>query len=166
MSTEPELCARCHHDPIANMNTGLCSVCIAVDYAKESIVAVTKDSGTRREFPTGSVRDGATGKGRFDLMSPMVARRDAGLLERGAVKYGERNWEKGQPMSVALNCAKRHLEKHHMGYRDEDHLAAARWNIACMMHVEHQIARGMLPAELDDLPCYVTDEERDSGGGW
>lgn len=30
-------------------------------------MAVIKDSGTRREFPSGSVRDMAEGKGRFDL---------------------------------------------------------------------------------------------------
>lgn len=169
------LCRRCHHGPIEA--DYLCSQCIAVDCEKAymdvdrdrldaPLQPVTKDSGSRREFSTGSKRDAATGKGRFDLMSPMVLRRDAGLLERGADKYGDRNWEKGQPLSVFLDCATRHLLKHHMGYRDEDHLAAARWNIAAMMHVEHQIARGMLPAELDDLPCYVTDEERLSGEGW
>jgi hypothetical protein len=127
---------------------------------------ITKDSGTRREFATGSKRDAATGKGRFDLMSPMVLRRDAGLYERGAEKYDARNWEKGQPFSVFMDCAMRHLMKHQMGFRDEDHLAAARWNLAAIMHCEHQIERGNLPAELDDLPCYVTDEERTTGEGW
>jgi len=125
--------------------------------------AITKDSGTRRTFSTGSVRDGATGKGRFDLLSPIALFRDAKLYERGAIKYEARNWEKGQPLSVFLDCAMRHLTKHLMGYRDEDHLAAARWNIAGIMHVEHQIERGNLPAELNDLPNYLTEEERTEG---
>ena len=30
------------------------------------------DSGTRSEFDTGAVRDGETGKGRFDLLPPNV----------------------------------------------------------------------------------------------
>lgn len=175
---ESQLCARCYSEPMANMNTGLCDPCLRVDenkariaaenilaLAQQSVVA-TKDSGERRAFATGSQRDAATNKGRFDLLSPMVTRRDAGLMERGAVKYDARNWEKGQPLSVFLDCAMRHMQKHLMGYRDEDHLAAARWNIGGMMHTEHQIARGFLPAELDDLPCYVTDEERQSGEGW
>ena len=66
-------------------------------------------------------------------------------------------------MSVYLDCAKRHLEKHQMGYRDEDHLAAAAWNIFAMMHQEHQLERGFLPVELDDLPNYLTEEERKNG---
>ena len=127
---------------------------------------ITKDSGSRRSFDTGSQRDAATDKGRYDLVTPIALRRLAGLYERGAVKYNARNWEKGQPLSVYLDCAMRHMQKHLMGYRDEDHLAAAIWNVAGMMHTEHQIARGFLPAELDDLPCYVTDEERLSGEGW
>lgn len=156
-------CNRCHRD--TTLGYGLCAECIAAD-AKKADAPVTKDSGTRRAFDTGSQRDAAVDKGRYDLVTPMALRRLAGLYERGAVKYDARNWEKGQPMSVFLDCAKRHLEKHHMGYRDEDHLAAAAWNIFCMMHQEHQLKRGKLPEELDDLPCYVTDEEQLSGEGW
>lgn len=121
---------------------------------------VTLDSGSRRSFDTGSVRDAATGKGRFDLISPIALFRLAQLYERGAIKYDARNWEKGQPLSVFLDCTMRHLQKHLMGYRDEDHLAAAMWNVAAIMHVEHQIERGFLPEELDDLPNYLTPEER------
>jgi len=122
-----------------------------------------KDSGTRRDFPTGSVRDAAAGKGRYDLVSPLALRRLALHYEKGSVKYEARNWEKGQPQSVFLDCAFRHLQKHLIGLRDEDHLAAAAWNIFAMMHQEHQLLRGMLPKELDDLPCYVTAEERTKG---
>lgn len=124
---------------------------------------ITRDSGTRRSFDTGSVRDAATGKGRFDLVTPIALFRLAKLYERGAVKYDVRNWEKGQPLSVFLDSAMRHLQKHLMGYRDEDHLAAAAWNVFGIMHVEHQIERGFLPAELDDLPNYLTPEERENG---
>ena len=124
---------------------------------------VTRDSGTRRTFDTGSVRDAATGKGRFDLVTPIALMRLAKLYERGAIKYDPRNWEKGQSLSETLDCAMRHLQKHLMGYRDEDHLAAAAWNVFAIMHYEHQIERGFLPAELDNLPNYLTPEERENG---
>ena len=116
----------------------------------------TKDSGTRRTFDTGSVRDAATGKGRYDLLCPIAIRREAQLYERGAVKYDVRNWEKGQPTSVFMDCAMRHLFKHLAGMRDEDHLAAARWNIGGIMFMEEQIRLGNMPAGLDDLPDHVT----------
>ena len=63
------------------------------------IPTTTLDSGKRRDFPTGSRRDSREGKGRYDLISPIALRRLALVCERGAAKYGDRNWEKGQPMS-------------------------------------------------------------------
>lgn len=115
---------------------------------------VMKDSGQHEEFPTGSRRDTRQGKGRFDLLSPFVLTRDAVLLERGALKYGERNWEKGQPISRFIDSAMRHLLRYLEGHRDEDHLAAARWNIGAIMHMETMISRGIVPAEIMDLPDW------------
>jgi len=114
-----------------------------------------KDSGKREEFETGSKRDTREGKGRFDLISPFVIARDARHLEHGAVKYGDRNWEKGQPLSRYYDSAMRHMNKYMMGMRDEDHLAAARWNLAALMHTEHMISLGLLPTDLDDLPRWL-----------
>jgi len=120
----------------------------------------TKDSGERRAFATGSVRDAAQGKGRYDLISPIALERLAGVMERGASKYADRNWEKGQPCSVMMDSALRHLQKHLAGWRDEDHLGAALFNICGLIHVEHQVERGHLPAALVDWPAaYVTAEE-------
>lgn len=106
-------------------------------------------------FATGSRRDNRKGKGRFDLLSPIVLKRDAVHLENGAVKYGDRNWEKGQPLSTYYDSASRHLASFLEGMRDEDHLAAVRWNVAAMMHTEEMIRRGLLPKELNDLPHYL-----------
>lgn len=111
-----------------------------------------KDSGNRETFETGSHRDTRVGKGRYDLLSPYVMERDAKHMENGAVKYGDRNWEKGQPLSRYIDSAMRHIQKYMMGQRDEDHLAAARWNIGALMHTEHMIQLGRVPQELDDLP--------------
>ena len=114
-----------------------------------------KDSGKRENFNTGSRRDTRKGKGRYDLISPIVMKRDAQHLENGAVKYGDRNWEKGQPLASYLDSAIRHLADFHEGLRDEDHLAAAAWNIFSIIHTEEMISRGLLPQELNDLPNYV-----------
>ena len=104
---------------------------------------------TTENFDTGSIRDSRGGKGRFDLLSPLVLARDAKHLETGAAHYGDRNWEKGQPLSRFMDSALRHIVKYMAGFRDEDHLAAARWNLACVMHFE------TLGNYEDDLPSYV-----------
>jgi len=120
-----------------------------------------KDSGERREFSTGSVRDVRKGKGRFDLLSPIALRRLARHFENGAVKYGERNWEKGQPMCSYLDSAVRHLYDWLEGKNDEDNLAAAMWNVNAMIHTEEMIERGLLPADLMDRPDFVSPQGDD-----
>lgn len=59
------------------------------------------------------------------------------------------------PLSRFLDSAIRHLYKHLEGHRDEDHLAAAMWNLHGMIHTEEMVGRGLLPAELNDLPNYL-----------
>ena len=110
-----------------------------------------KDSGERQEFPTGSRRDTRDGKGRYDLISPIALERMALLMERGAKKYGERNREKGQPLSRFLDSAVRHLMEHLAGHRDEDHVIQAAWNCFALVHTEVMILRGRLPLSLADL---------------
>lgn len=94
------------------------------------------DSGERQEFDTGAIRDPSKGKGRYDLISPYALRRLALHYEAGAGKYTDRNWEKGIPMSRCFSSAVRHLFQWVTGQKDEDHLAAAAWNIFAIMHFE------------------------------
>ena len=98
-----------------------------------------KDSGERTEFNTGAVRDMHKGKG--DMLSlPMAALLRLSLLyEEGAEKYGRFNYLKGIPLSSFLDSAERHLAKYIAGWDDEDHLAAAAFNIlgALQMEEEH-----------------------------
>jgi len=65
--------------------------------------------------------------------------------------------EKGQPLSRYFDSAIRHMYGFLAGLNDEDHLAAARWNIACIIHTEEMIERGILPEELNDLPNYIKE---------
>ena len=52
-------------------------------------------------------------------------------FENGALKYGERNWEKGIPISRYIDSALRHLMKDCACKTDEDHAAAVVWNCMC-----------------------------------
>lgn len=213
------------------------------DIAHQSAGFTIKDSGTRRGFGTGSVRDAATGKGRMDLMpvfamedllrfvlersetySRWVARqahisfrsrlhvaawgclnrairgdaqdfllasayftlwsmdleekgnrganverldgngdpyiwrampwdgliRLSRLYEAGCLKYGDRNWELGQPLHIYLDSASRHLAKCLAGWSDEDHLTASAWNQMCCIETIFRIRTKTLPASLGD----------------
>lgn len=94
------------------------------------------DSGHRIAYADGAEREPVSGKGRYDLISPEAMMRIATWYELGAMKYSERNWEKGMPWSHCLNSAFRHLIKYMAGWTDEDHLAAVCWNVMALMHYE------------------------------
>jgi hypothetical protein len=122
-----------------------------------SAAFVTKDSGERQEFQTGSVRDTREGKGRFDLVPPGPLMRLAQLYERGAQKYGDRNWERGQPLMRYIDSAMRHLNRLLAGEPLEDHAAAVAWNMFGYMHTLEEVAAGRLPPELDDRPLAASE---------
>lgn len=114
--------------------------------------AKINDSGNRISYgETKAIREPSSGKGRYDLITPFGLDRLAKWYELGSSKYADRNWEKGMPFSRYLDSARRHLNKFVMGMEDEDHLAAACWNIMAIMH--HQELK---QTELDDLPHYLS----------
>jgi len=112
------------------------------------------DSGERRTFETGAVRDRGELKPRPDLISPHAQLREGMIMAKGAEKYALRNWERGLPISECLASAQRHIEQFKRGDRDEDHIAQARWNLGVIIHFEEEIKAGRLPASLDDMPRY------------
>jgi hypothetical protein len=101
-----------------------------------------------------AVRDTAADKPRPDLISPFAEERQGHWLRMGADKYAERNWEKGMPFSRCVASLKRHLMRFQQGLHDEDHLAAIMFNAMALIHYEEMIERGVLPAELNDMPRY------------
>lgn len=108
-----------------------------------------KDSGVRHEYETGAVRDVREGKGRYDLL-PWEAIHELALhCEQGALKYGERNCEKGIPIHSLIDSASRHLSCYLRGMNDEPHLRAAMWNIAMAIRTEK------LMPEMQDIPCRL-----------
>lgn len=107
---------------------------------------VTKDSGERLEYASGMRRDVNEGKPRFDLICPLglpfeeqMLTRYAGLMQRGAGKYGVRNWEKAEgeeELSRFRESAFRHLMQWLLGADDgEDHAAAVMFNITAAEYV-------------------------------
>jgi hypothetical protein len=125
----------------------------------------TKDSGEREEFDSGMVRDIERGKPRFDLLFPknipfdqQMLTRFAGLMARGADKYGERNWEKGNSqveLDRAYSSAARHFAQWIAGETDEDHAAAVFFNIMQAETLRTKIAESMVSTE-------VTPEEHET----
>lgn len=150
------------------------------------------NSGYRREFPTGAVRDAKEGKGRCDLMPldvigawmsnwalryindfigtgdnkylwkalnyeiapaeiPKYALELSKHFESGAIKYGERNWEKGIPLSSYIDSAVRHYLKYLDGQEDENHFIAFVWNIVCAIWTNDHLP------EMRDLPYERAD---------
>jgi len=110
-----------------------------------------KDSGKHQEFETGSKRDTRDGKGRFDLIPSYALTRLARHYENGAKKYGDRNWERGQPLARYLDSMIRHAYKFLGGSQEEDHLAAVAWNALAYIETEHRIEQGILSVDLDDI---------------
>lgn len=113
-------------------------------------MARLKDSGRRRDFDTGSVRDTDAGKGAFHLLPFHALLEFARHMRDGGDKYGWRNWELGQPVASYLNSAIRHLYEWLAGYRDEPHLRAAAWNVMAALETRELVRRGRLPEELMD----------------
>ena len=121
---------------------------------KTQIFKTVKDSGKRQDFQTGSKRDTNDGKPRYDLISPIALYRLAMHVANGAKKYGDRNWEKGQPLNRYIESIERHLQKLKVGLMDEDHASAVMWNIMAFIHTQMMCEIGELPKELDDMIKY------------
>lgn len=105
-----------------------------------------KDSGERREFNTGAVRDMSEGKGDMVSIPWEAILRLSKHYENGAKKYERWNFRKGIPLSSFIDSACRHLAKYQCGCDDEDHLSAAAFNVLGAMLMENT------KPEMIDLP--------------
>ena len=128
----------------------------AKPYPGSTTVGYTiKSSGKKRDAGTGATRDSGEGKGRFDLLWPFAIPELAVHMQEGAKVHAERNWEKGIPLSWFLDSAMRHLFKFMAGETDENHLAAAAWNVCGALDTRARVAKGLLPDKLNDIPPYT-----------
>lgn len=69
--------------------------------------------------------------------------------EAGAIKYGENNWQLGQPLSVLLDSGMRHNVKAIAEITDEPHHRAAAWNYLCAIWTEDN------RPELQNIPTRI-----------
>jgi hypothetical protein len=107
------------------------------------------------ENETGARRSDRTGKGRYDLISPIALHELALVYAEGAEHKGDRNWEKGFEISRCLDSASRHINQYRMGMRDERHLAQACWNLFAAIHFTDQISKGKIDEKYNDVPDYT-----------
>ena len=114
------------------------------DYKKKK--PEIKDSGERTTFETGAVRDMHDGKGDMVSIPWESILRLSKHYENGAKKYQRWNFRKGIPVSSFIDSACRHLAKYQCGMDDEDHLAAAAFNVLGAMLMENTMP------EMNDLP--------------
>jgi len=114
-----------------------------------------KSSGDKEKFATGSVRDNPAGKIRPDLIPHFVKAILGRHYADGARHYGDRNWEKGQPITRYVESFERHWTAWCCGITDENHLSAAIWNLVGIMFTLAMVKAGLLPAELDDRPVHM-----------
>lgn len=106
-----------------------------------------KDSGERKQFQSGMVRDTTEGKTQYHRVfeGPMVDRW-AEHLTKGAVKYpdlptGAANWTLAagdEERNRFIQSAVRHFVQWLRGERDEDHAAAVFFNINGAEYVRGQ----------------------------
>lgn len=112
---------------------------------------VIKDSGVRKTFESGMVRDTDEGKTRYWRVAqgPML-RRWAEHLGRGAKKYpdvapGKSNWTlaSGEPeLQRFKESAFDHFMQWYYGQTDEDHAAAIFFNVNGAEYVKDKLAEG------------------------
>ena len=116
------------------------------DISGENTRSIIKDSGERTEFTTGACRDMHEGKGDMASVPWEAILRLSVHYENGAKKYERWNFRKGIPVSSFIDSACRHLAKYQCGCDDEDHLAAAAFNVLGAMLMENTMP------EMVDLP--------------
>lgn len=106
-------------------------LCMAATYA---LCAVGMDEADK-------IVDGYTIDDKADVYSTWAA----GLIavskhyESGAEKYGENNWQLGQPMHVLMDSGMRHNCKAIAGITDEPHIRATAWNYLCAIWMDEHL---------------------------
>lgn len=107
---------------------------------------IQKTDLEERVFSTGATRDNSDNKGDMVSIPWESILRLSRLYQEGAKRYERWNFRKGIPVSSFIDSACRHLAKYQCGIDDEDHLAAAAFNILGAMLMEET------KPEMIDLP--------------
>lgn len=102
----------------------------------QELEGITEKEENVRTFDTGSKRDSDAGKPRVADLKPYTRLRFGYHMLIGAEKYGEGNFELGQPDESTFKSLHRHLAKLEIGDMSEDHAGAIIF--ACQMIMLNQ----------------------------
>jgi hypothetical protein len=125
---------------------------------RETQAPLSSTDETKRSFSTGAVRDSDDGKPRMDLIAPEAMIALGRVLANGTKHYGERNWERGIPLSQFLASMMRHYVAVQMGDHSENHDEKMLWNAMAFVATAVRIKAGKLPVELDDIGWTKEDK--------
>lgn len=108
-------------------------------------------TGTYRQFETGAQRDTGVHKEDYiETISWLAMQAYAKYMTAKAKVYGRGNWRKGIPEESYEESLLRHIQKYlankydNAGLEpDEDHLAAAWFNLQGLIHEREKKARGI-----------------------
>lgn len=129
---------------------------------------MVRDSGERRTFDSGMVRDTDDSKTDWSLVydGPLLARW-AEHLTKGASKYSARNWMQAEGQAELDRfraSAARHFAQWMAGERDEDHAAAVVFNMNGAEYVRDRMQSRDLGSEEEqgpegeDLALYLDED--------
>ena len=114
-------------------------------------MAITKDSGKKAQYESGMMRDDDTNKPHFEYLLPsnmaykdQLLTRWAELMQRGAVKYGSRNYENAstpEELERYKSSAMRHFIQWMCDEEDEDHAVAVMFNLMCAEMVKGKLKK-------------------------
>lgn len=107
---------------------------------------IKKSEAEERSWDTGAVRDNSYDKGDMVSIPWEAILRLSRHYQAGAKRYKRWNYRLGIPVSSFVDSACRHIAKYQCGCDDEDHLAAAAFNILGAMLMEETMP------EMVDLP--------------
>lgn len=166
-------------DLLAQLETSLLTMIIQTEKSEDSSVsdATTDSRGSTHNRKLSSKPRSTSGaaKGRsllrYDLLPVLALAEVALVYGLGAMKYAERNWEKGTAWSDLLSAMHRHIQKWTAGESfDPDgqhHLASVVFHALALMTYEvscpHQDDRGKIrPVAQTHTPYPADDEIRDT----
>ncbi len=129
---------------------------------RKAMNGIKKEDGPERIFSTGASKQAAAGKGTPVLFPPDAYLEISKHFEEGAALHGDRNWEKGIPLSELMNSLERHTQQVKMGLTDEAHMLAMAWCGVVFVATKLRIDAGILPEELDDIPVIYPTVDKEA----
>lgn len=107
------------------------------------------DSGERTHYANGFMREPDNSKPAFHLLLPkgipyadQMLTRFAEHMRKGAIKYSDRNWERGigeEELERAKAALLRHVMQYVNGELDEDHASAIWFNVMQIEYITYKL---------------------------